>query len=49
MPILFTKSVESLFLLKRFNSMKNYQALILLVLVFILAQIGFYLTGKGII
>jgi hypothetical protein len=29
--------------------MKNYQALILLVLVFILAQIGFYLTGKGII
>jgi hypothetical protein len=25
--------------------MKNYQALILLVLVFILAQIGFYLTS----
>jgi hypothetical protein len=27
--------------------MKNYQALILLVLVFILAQIGFYLTSIG--
>jgi hypothetical protein len=27
--------------------MKNYQALILLVLVFILAQLGFYLTSIG--
>jgi hypothetical protein len=29
--------------------MKNYQALLLLALLFILAQIGFYLTSKGII
>jgi hypothetical protein len=29
--------------------MKNWQALCLLVLLFILAQIGFYLTGKGVI
>jgi len=29
--------------------MKNYQALLLLALLFILAQIGFYLTSKGVI
>lgn len=29
--------------------MKNYQALLLLAFLFILAQIGFYLTSKGVI